>query len=96
MHAAGEPIAVKVTAARLGVYWIKVRYVLERLVRQRALSRIKIRAAWHIERRAIIQAHFVCSSDAKHFPVRLEDIYAEHAAKTEEYMKFHAQSPPLR
>lgn len=47
VHAAGEPIAAKAAARVLNADWVEVRRVLDRLVRQKALSRKKISAAWH-------------------------------------------------
>ena len=47
VHDAGEPIAAKAAAKRIDADWIEVRRVLDRLVRQKALSRKKIGSVWH-------------------------------------------------
>jgi len=47
VHGAGKPIPAKAAAGRIDADWVVVRRVLDRLVRQKALSRKKIGAAWH-------------------------------------------------
>lgn len=44
---ASEPIAAKAVAERVGADWVAVRRVLDRLERQKALCRKRIRGAWH-------------------------------------------------
>jgi hypothetical protein len=41
-----EPIAAKTVAEQLGCDWLAVRPVLDRLERQKALCRKRIRGAW--------------------------------------------------
>ena len=47
VHDAGAPIAAKAAAERVDADWVEVRRVLDRLVKQKALSRMKIASAWH-------------------------------------------------
>jgi hypothetical protein len=46
VHAAAEPIAAKAAAKYVNAEWTEVRRVLDRLVRQKALSRKKLGGAW--------------------------------------------------
>ena len=41
------PIAAKAVAEQVGHDWVEVRRVLDRLERQKALSRKRVRGAWH-------------------------------------------------
>jgi hypothetical protein len=41
-----EPVGAKAVAERVGADWLVVRRVLDRLERQKALSRKRVRGAW--------------------------------------------------
>ncbi len=47
VHDAGQPIAAKAAAERVDADWVEVRRALDRMVKQKALSRKKIGSAWH-------------------------------------------------